>query len=59
MTKVYQVEGRIRNERNVGGGGSVRDSVDMNFGKLRAMVKGQGNPACCSPWGRKDMKSWT
>ena len=31
----------------------LTNSVDMNFGKLLKMV-GQGNLACCSPWGYEE-----
>ena len=30
--------------------GSVIDSMDTNFGKLREIVKDRGNLVCCSPW---------
>ena len=30
------------------------DSVDMSLSKLREDSEGQGNLACCSPWGHKE-----
>ena len=32
---------------------SITDSMDMSLSKLLELVMGQGNLACCSPWGRK------
>ena len=35
--------------------GSIIYSMDMSLSKLQEMVKRQGNLACCSPWGRKEL----
>ena len=32
----------------------INDLMDMNLSKLWEMVEGQGNLACCSPWGCKE-----
>ena len=32
----------------------ITDSMDMSLNKLQEMVK-QGNLACCSPWGHKEL----
>ena len=31
----------------------ITNSMDMSLSKLLELVMGQGNLACCSPWGRK------
>ena len=33
----------------------ITDSIDMSLSKLREYVMGQGSPACCSPWGHKEL----
>ena len=33
----------------------ITDSMDMSLSKLREYVMGQGSPACCSPWGHKEL----
>ena len=32
----------------------ITDSTDMSLSKLQEDGEGQGSPACCSPWGRKE-----
>ena len=36
--------------------GSIMDSMDMNFRKLREIVKDRGNLVCCSPWGSQKVR---
>ena len=38
----------------------ITNSMDMSLSKLLELVMGQGNLACCSPWGRKqfDTTEW-
>ena len=33
---------------------SITDAMNLNLGKLREMVREKG-PACCRPWGRKEL----
>ena len=33
----------------------ITDSVDMSFQQALGDGDGQGNRACCSPWGRKEL----
>ena len=32
----------------------ITDSMDMSLSKLQGGGEGQGNLACCSPWGHKE-----
>ena len=33
----------------------ITNLMDMSLSKLRELMMGQGSPACCSPWGRKEL----
>ena len=37
----------------------ITNAMDMNLGKLREMVKGQGGLLCCSPRGHEELeRTW-
>ena len=49
-----KIEGRRRGRQRMRWLDGITDSVDMNLGKLREMVR-DGSLACCSPRGRLEL----
>ena len=49
-----KIEGGRRGRQRVRWLDDITDSMDMSLSKLLELVM-DGKPACCSPWGRKEL----
>ena len=53
-----KIEGRRRRgQQRIRWLDGITDSMDMGLGGLQDLVMGQGDLACCSSWGHKELET--